>query len=86
MTPNRTISRRSFLARVSGVSALALGGCATRGGPIEEDPYTPDGGRGAGGSGESGGCTDGDSGRYHDRPGAGRACAGHGHRRPPRRD
>ena len=79
MKPIRTISRRSFLARVGGASALALAGCTTTTG----EPYDPrdDLRR------EGEGCTDGDSGRYHDRPGNGRHCRfGRTRNRPPRRD
>ena len=39
MKPIRKISRRSFLGRVGGVSALALTGCATPRG--ETEPYDP---------------------------------------------
>ena len=93
MKPIRTLNRRSFLGRVAGLSALTLAGCAT---PREETtPYDPledaaprERGRvERGGEERREGCTDGDSGRYHDRPGQGRTCRfGETRRRPPRRD
>jgi hypothetical protein len=93
MKPMRKLSRRSFLATVSGGAAFALAGCAT---PREETtPYDPledaaprERGRlEPGGEERARGCTDGDSGRYHDRPGHGRTCEfGGTRRRPPRRD
>ena len=77
MKPVRTISRRSFLAAVSGASSLALAGCVGGSGPIEEDPYDPppeprnvpnnDYGR-------EPPCSDGDHGRHADPPGQGRRC------------
>jgi hypothetical protein len=78
MKPIRKISRRSFLARVGTVSALALTGCAT---PREETtPYDPlenapprERGRVLPG-GEARGCSDGDSGRSADPTGRGRRC------------
>jgi hypothetical protein len=83
MRPVRTISRRSFLGAVGGTSGLALAGCVTRSGPIEEDPYDPpaeprnvpnnDYGRAPP-------CVDGDSGRHADRPGHGRHCGSRHHR------
>jgi hypothetical protein len=78
MKPIRKISRRSFLARVGGVSALALTGCATPRG--ETEPYDPlenaaprERGRVLPG-GEARTCTDGDSGSRSDPPGRGRRC------------
>ncbi|HEV7661838.1 MAG TPA: hypothetical protein VGO55_18515 [Allosphingosinicella sp.] len=78
MKPIRKISRRSFLSRVGGFSALALTGCAT---PREEaTPYDPlenaqprERGRVLPGS-EARGCSDGDSGRRSDPTGRGRRC------------
>jgi hypothetical protein len=78
MKPIRKISRRSFLSRVGGFSALALTGCAT---PREETtPYDPlenapprERGRVLPG-GEARGCSDGDSGRSADPTGRGRRC------------
>jgi len=84
MKPVGPLSRRSFLTRVAGASAFALGAC-TYNGPIDESPYDPPGERGR--RPERPSCTDGDSGRYHDAPGQGRSCrAGQTRRRPPRRD
>lgn len=84
MTPDRSISRRSFLASVSGSSVFALGACTT--GPIHERPYDPPPEPTRGGL-EREGCTDGDSGRYVDPPGQGRHCRfGESRRRPRRRD
>jgi len=83
MTSMRPISRRSFLARVAGVSTFAAAGCTIHG-PLEERPYDlpPEPVR----ERLPPSCTDGDSGRYHDRPGNGRSCRGDGGRhRPPRR-
>jgi hypothetical protein len=77
----RKISRRSFLSRVGGFSALALTGCAA---PREETtPYDPledaaprERGRvEPGGEERPRGCTDGDSGSRSDPPGSGRRCA-----------
>lgn len=75
----RKISRRSFLSRVGGFSALALTGCAT---PRETTPYDPleDAAPRERGRVEPGreerqrGCTDGDSGSRSDPPGRGRRC------------
>jgi hypothetical protein len=80
MKPIRRISRRSFLSRVGGFSALALTGCAT---PREETtPYDPlenapprERGRVRPGSAARG-CSDGDSGRSADPPDRGRRCRG----------
>jgi len=82
MRSDRAISRRSFLARVSGASAFMLGGCAT--GPIHERPYDPPA-EPPRGTGDRQGCTDGDSGRYVDPPGQGRTCRFGETRRRPRR-
>jgi hypothetical protein len=80
MKPIRRISRRSFLGRVGGLSALALTGCAA----VREEttPYDPlenaaprERGRVQPGGGERPrGCTDGDSGSRSDPPGRGRRC------------
>jgi hypothetical protein len=77
MKPIRKISRRSFLSRVGGLSALALTGCAT---PRETRPYDPledaaprERGQVAPG-GEARRCSDGDSGRSADPTGRGRRC------------
>jgi len=83
MKPDRTISRRSFLARVSGASVFALGACTTTG-SIDEQPYDPPLEPTRGGL-EREGCTDGDSGRYVDPPGQGRHCRFGETRRRPRR-
>jgi len=84
MRPVRKLSRRSFLGRVGGASFLALGGCTTVMGPIDEDPAGPPRVEPGGGRGEGEGCTDGDSGRHVDPPGRGRHCRfGEGRRRPP---
>lgn len=89
MKPLRPISRRSFLARVGGVSALALAGCAHV--PRETNPYDPledaepreRNGIERGGNREN--CTDGDSGNRSDPPGGGRHCRfGRTRARPPR--
>jgi hypothetical protein len=78
MKPIRKISRRSFLGRVGGFSALALTGCATP--PRETAPYDPledaaprERGRVEPGR-EARGCSDGDSGRSADPTGRGRRC------------
>lgn len=84
MTPDRNISRRSFLTRVSGASMFALGACTT--GRIDERPYDPPA-EPARDRFERERCTDGDSGRNVDPPGRGRTCRfGEGRRRPRRRD
>jgi hypothetical protein len=80
MKPIRKISRRSFLGRVGGASALALAGCATPrqettaydpledAAPRERGRVTP--------GGQARGCSDGDSGRSADPTGRGRRCRG----------
>ena len=84
MRPIRKLSRRSFLGRVGGASLLALGGCTTVVGPIDEEPPRPPRSQPRGGRRESTSCTDGDSGRHVDPPGNGRHCRfGEGRRRPP---
>lgn len=89
MKATRSMSRRSFLGRISGgavaVGAMAaLGGCATL--ESDADPYDPIGGRGGGRRrrrrdddddgrrGGGGGCSDSDSGRNADPAGRGRRC------------
>lgn len=90
MKPIRKISRRSFLSRVGGFSALALTGCATPRGETEaydplEDAAPRERGRVEPGREERPrGCTDGDSGRSSDPPGRGRRCTS-GRTRPGRR-
>lgn len=84
MKPSHRLSRRSFLARVGGVSAVALGGCTTAG-SIDEEPYDPAGLPGGAGGRESERCTDGDSGSRSDPPGGGRHCRFGETRRRPRR-
>jgi hypothetical protein len=78
--PIRRLNRRSFIASVGGLSALALTGCVTP--RTETEPYDPledaaprDRGRvRPGGDERSAGCTDGDSGSRSDPPGRGRRC------------
>jgi hypothetical protein len=78
----RRISRRSFLAQVGGAaSLLGVAGCT-----VAHDSDSVDFGSGPRGRGRPGTgvgnerwerereCTDGDSGRYGDAPGAGRRC------------
>ena len=74
----RSISRRSFLARVGTLPLLGLAACTTSG---EHEPYDP---RREVDREEE--CNDGDSGRYRDEPGRGRTCTfGRTRRRPRRR-
>jgi hypothetical protein len=84
MKPNRTLNRRSFLARVGGASAFALAGCTTSG-TIDEDPYAPPGAPRGSERPDSQTCTDGDSGSRSDPPGNGRHCRFGETRRRPRR-
>ena len=84
MANKRKISRRSFLARVGGAAALLThAGCTIsrdsdsvdpNSGPRGERPTGP-GGNGNGRWEREAACTDGDSGRYGDRPGYGRRCS-----------
>ncbi|MFN3945672.1 MAG: hypothetical protein ACK4K7_12170 [Allosphingosinicella sp.] len=77
MKPKRSLSRRSFLARVAGGvvlsgGAMALTGCATTG-LSDSDPSDPMGaGRGLGPRRPKKGCTDTDQGPNSDRAGIGR--------------
>ena len=89
MKATRSMSRRSFLGRISGgavaVGAMAaLSGCATL--ESDADAYDPIGGGGGGRRrrrrdgdddgrrGGGGGCSDSDSGRNADPSGRGRRC------------
>jgi len=83
MKPDREISRRSFLARVSGASVLALGACTS--GPIHERPYDPPNVPRGSERPDSQTCTDADSGSRSDPPGNGRHCRFGETRRRPRR-
>ena len=74
MRPTRRISRRSFLARIGGASALALAGC-TYEGVIDERPPGSPRREPLPGRREHETCTDGDSGRHVDPPGHGRGCS-----------
>ncbi len=80
MKPIRTISRRSFLGRVGGLSALTLAGCAAPRGetraydPLEDAAPRERGRVLPGGEERSRGCSDGDSGSRSDPAGRGRRC------------
>jgi hypothetical protein len=80
MKPVRRISRRSFLGRVGGLSALTLAGCAAPRGetrpydPLEDAAPRERGRVEPGREAQRRSCSDGDSGSRSDPPGAGRRC------------
>ncbi|HYI46971.1 MAG TPA: hypothetical protein VEX35_00750 [Allosphingosinicella sp.] len=80
MKPIRKISRRSFLNRVGGLAALALGGCASPRGetraydPLEDAAPRERGRVEPGREERRRSCSDGDSGRSSDPIGRGRRC------------